>query len=359
MVSLTASVNLARDDFQLAVDQTVPLDGTLGILGPSGAGKTTLLRLLAGLDRPDDGRITIGTTVWFDREQSVHCPPHERGIGHVFQDARLFPHLSVAGNLKFAAKRRRGRKPLDIDIPDMLKLAPLMDRMPHTLSGGERQRVALGRALLNAPKLLLLDEPFSAIDGDQRAALLPLLREVTMAAGLPTIIVSHNLSELSYLSETLWVMRSGKVVAQGPVAEVMNRLDLQEVSTPAEAGSVLEATVANHDSGYLLTRLTCAGETLTVGGFVASPGAAVRVRVYARDVALALAKPVDSSIRNALPAEVKTMICLPDTPYVDVLVGVGNAELRSRITRASADDLGLETGKPVYALLKAVSVETA
>lgn len=357
MVSLTASVNLARDDFQLAVDQTVSLDGTLGILGPSGAGKTTLLRLLAGLDRPDDGRITIGTSVWFDREQGVHCPPHERGVGHVFQDARLFPHLSVAGNLKFAAKRRGGRKPLNLDIPDMLKLAPLMHRMPHTLSGGERQRVALGRALLFAPKLLLLDEPFSAIDGDQRAALLPLMQEVT-AAGLPTIIVSHNLSELSYLSEKLWVMRSGKVVAQGPVAEVMNRLDLQEVSTPAEAGSVLEATVSNHDPDYLLTRLTCAGEILTVAGFVASPGAAVRVRVYARDVALALAKPVASSIRNALPAEVKTMVWLPDTPYVDVLVGVGNAELRSRITRASADDLGLETGKPVYALLKAVSVET-
>jgi len=359
MVSLTMSVKLARDYFRLSIDETVPLAGTLGILGPSGAGKTTLLRLLAGLDCPDDGRIAVGTTTWFDGEQGVYCPPHKRGVGHVFQDARLFPHLSVAGNLRFAEQRRGGRRPLDLDISGMLGLVPLMHRMPHTLSGGERQRVALGRTLLNAPEFLLLDEPFSAIDGEHRLEILSLMRDMIAATGLPTIVVSHNLSELSYLADRLWVLRSGQVVAQGPVADVMNRLDLQEVSAQADAGSVLQATVRDHDPHYQLTRLVCAGEMLTVAGVIGSRGDLMRVRVYARDVALALTKPVDSSIRNVLPTELRAIVQLPGTPYVDVLLGVGDTALRARITKASADDLGLETGARAYALLKAVSVETA
>ena len=358
MLSLDIQFSVA--DFSLCLSQQLPLSGVVGVLGPSGSGKSTLLRVLAGLEAGAEGRICFDDQVWLDTHAKRFLAPHRRAIGYVFQEANLFHHLDVAGNLAFGHRRARvstHRPDLEAVI-DALELGGLLKRSPATLSGGERQRVAIGRAIINNPRLMLMDEPLSAIDYERRSELIPYLRAVIEQFGIPMLYVSHELDELAALADRLLVMRAGRCVAYGATFDVMRRLDLGEVSGAREAGAVLEARVEDHDAVFHLTTLICGNQRLSVPRFAASTGDSVRLRVHARDVALALVEPKGLSIRNVLNAVVAEVAEQADGPSADVLLDIGGQFLRARITRASLAELGLRVNDRVYALVKTASVES-
>ncbi len=356
MTPLNIEAVLELGNFSLQISEQLPVDGVLGVLGGNGAGKTSLLRLLAGLEHPQSGRLEVDGVCWFDSERGIALPTHERRVGMVFQDARLFPHLSVAGNLDFAARRARGPAVPREQVLATLGLGPLLNRRPAALSGGERQRVALARALMSAPKLLLLDEPLSAADMGYRGELLSYLHEVIGSFGLPTVYVAHTLDEMTRLARHLLVMRGGKCVANGRITEVLAQLDLPEVSQGHQSGAVIEATVAAHDATYQLTHLTFGDQQLSVTGLMGTPGDQLRIRIYATDVAIATRRPEAISIRNVLTATVDGIRVDAQLPYADVLLTSGGHPIRTRLTRASLDELGLAEGQSVFALLKAASL---
>lgn len=357
-MTLSLSLQQQRGAFRLNLDNTWSGNGVLGVLGASGAGKSTLLRAIAGLDGDVRGRIQWREYCWLDSSVDRLVPAHQRAIGMVFQDVRLFPHLDVAGNLEFAQRRADDAGPeIDVnEVTGVLALGSLLDRRVTTLSGGERQRVALARALLRRPQLLLLDEPLSAVDTTRRAELLSYLRQVFSEFSLPAIYVSHSLDELASLSDDLWVMRQGQVVACGDAPALLARLDINEVSEGVAAGAVLEVTVTKHFENYGLTQVQLAEQPLWLPAFSAEPQSKRRILVHARDVSLALERPRGLSIRNVLAGSIEDMAPLDDGVSVDVLVRVGQTLLRSRITRASRDELGLTKGRPVFALVKSVSL---
>lgn len=359
MATLHIDAQLHRGDFDFALQLSLTLDGMLGVLGPSGAGKTTLLRIIAGLEEGAVGRVQLDDSHWQDSGQKQWVPPHQRGLGYVFQDARLLPHLSVRDNLEYAVKRSRqpdNTPPWD-DVVAALSIEGLLARSPSTLSGGEQQRVAIARALLSGPRLLLMDEPLSGTDIERRGELLPFLRDVVERFAVPVIYVSHSLSELSMLCDQLLVLRAGRAVALGPTATILQRLDLGEVSDPAEAVSVLEAAVVDHDSDYDLTRLSLSGQFLWVPMEPLAVNSVLRLRVHARDVALAVTRPEGISVRNILEGVVKAVAPDGTGPGASVLVDVDGQIVRSRVTRQSVDQLALAPGSAVYALVKAASVE--
>lgn len=338
-----------RGDFTLEVNASIPPAGVTGIFGPSGAGKTTLLRLIAGFERPDRGR------VGFDGEDWTGLAPSRRPVGTVFQSPRLFPHLSVRGNLDYAAKRAATGGPAFVSVVEALGLEPLLDRRIQTLSGGETQRVALGRALLTAPRLLLLDEPLAALDADRKAAILPYLRTALTRFAIPALYVSHSIDEMARLADRIMVLREGRVATFGPAASVIEGLD-PAPGDGFEAGVIVEATVANVPNAYGLSRLDLAGQSLTVPGLVGVPsGASVRLRIRARDVAIATQRPEGLSIRNVIEAN---LIERRDRGvHADLLLDARGPHLRARITRESADALSLAEGQSLFALIKTVSLE--
>ncbi|MEN0654274.1 MULTISPECIES: molybdenum ABC transporter ATP-binding protein [Hyphobacterium] len=338
-----------RGDFTLSVEVSRPAMGVTGIFGPSGAGKTTLLRLIAGFDRPDRGRIV------FDGEDWTGLPPSRRPVGTVFQAPRLFPHLSVRGNLDYAVKRAAAGGPGFADVVEALDLAPLLDRRTHTLSGGEAQRVALGRALMTAPRLLLLDEPLAALDAERKAAILPYLGSALKRFAIPALYVSHSIDEMVRLADRIMVLRDGRVAAFGPAAAVIEGLD-PAPGEGFEAGVIVEAAVADRPNAYGLSRLDLAGQALTVPGLDGvSEGAVVRLRIRARDVAIATQRPEGLSIRNVI--EVRLLERRDRGVHADLLLDAGGPHLRARITRESADALSLVEGQTVFALIKTVSLE--
>jgi len=345
--------------FRLAVDSRLPLDGIVGLFGPSGHGKSTLLRAIAGLERGTRGRIALNGEVWQDDGRQLFVPPHRRGVGYVFQDARLFPHLSVRGNLRFGERRApsavRPRLALDRVI-DMLDLGPLLRRRPAGLSGGERQRVAIGRALLAAPRLLLLDEPLSALDLRRKAEIIPYIERLRDDLALPVIYVTHSLDELSRLARTIILLSEGRIVAIGGVQEITQRLDLQPLTGRFEAGSVLDARVVGQDRRYAMTVLEVAGQILRMPEVDAPPRSTLRLRVRARDVALALTAPQKISIRNMLRGRIAAIDLEPGA-FAEISVDLGGPLLRSRITREAADELGLAVSTPVFALIKSVALD--
>ncbi|MDG1065656.1 MAG: molybdenum ABC transporter ATP-binding protein [Luminiphilus sp.] len=356
MTVLRIGLEKTLGEFSLQITQQLNIHTVLGILGNNGAGKTTLLRLLAGLDRTERGVIEFGGSTWLDSNRGIFVPPHKRRIGMVFQDARLFPHLTVEGNLNFAADRGVGQLLPRTEVLSALGLEGLLARKPEGLSGGERQRVALARALMSAPQLLLLDEPLSAADMGYRVELLPYLRRVIERFSIPTLYVAHTLDELTQLADQLLVLREGRCVALGSVTEVLVQLDLPEVAGREEASSIITARVTSHDLEYQLTYLAFGGQTLSLSGLVAMPGADVRIRVFATDVAIALLEPAGISIRNVLPAIVTAIRIDAASPFADVLVAVDGQSLRVRMTRASLDELNLTESQHVFALLKTASL---
>ncbi|HEX7037085.1 MAG TPA: molybdenum ABC transporter ATP-binding protein [Pseudomonadales bacterium] len=358
---LELRVEIDLPAFSLRVNETLPLAGFTAVFGPSGSGKSTLLRAIAGFERPVRGRIALGSDVWLDRAAGIDRPPHRRPVGFMFQDDRLFPHRDVAGNLAYAARRNRGVGGIGFDaVVEALDLAPLLDRRVQALSGGERRRVALGRTLLRAPRLLLLDEPLTGLDRERKADVLAYLQSIPKRFGLPALYVSHDIDEVATVADDMLVLAEGRVQMHGTAAAVMERLDLQPLTGRFEAGVLVEGRVTDHDRRLHLTHVDLGGDVLTLPLIDRVPaGAAVRLRIRARDVAIATERPVGLSIRNVLAGRVEEVLEGDEPAFAEVWVQLTGARIRARLTRAAVEALRLEPGSSVFALVKSVSFQSA
>ncbi|MHC0054436.1 molybdenum ABC transporter ATP-binding protein [Actibacterium sp. D379-3] len=358
MALLSLDVRLDQGGFSLNAVHEARLSGITALFGPSGAGKSTLLRVIAGLERGAVGRVGFDGALWQDSAARVFVPPHRRGAGLVFQDARLFSHLNVAGNLRYAARRSAGAGAItEAAVIEALDLAPLLARRPAALSGGERQRAAIGRALLARPRLMLMDEPLSGLDMRRKAQILPYIARLPQAFGLPVLYVTHAIDEVTRIADAMIALNGGRVVAAGPLAETFARLDLVAGGSRFEAGVILTARVTGQDAAYHLTRLTVGGQPLTMPAAQIAPGTAVQLRVRARDVLLATERPRGLSAQNILAGTVREILTEPDTAFAEVFVTVGEQVVRARVTRAAVAQLGLAAGQPVFAVLKAISFD--
>ncbi len=349
--------------FLLDARFAAPATGITALFGRSGAGKTTLVNLLAGLVRPDRGRIAVGGEVLFSAEEGIDVPPERRRLGYVFQEGRLFPHYSVHGNLTYGRRRGARGGAIGFDaVVALLGLGALLDRRPGDLSGGEKQRVAIGRALLAEPRLLLMDEPLASLDAPRKAEILPFIEKLRDELHLPVIYVSHAMEEIVRLADTLVLMSEGRIAAVGPVEELTSRLDLRPLTGRYEAGAVIRATVAGHDVTYGLSELAFPGGRLRVSHVALPLGTPVRARIRARDVALATTRPIGISFRNIFAARV-TEVAPERAPIVDVRLDIGTpaqpVALWARVTARAAHELGLTPGREVFALVKTVALDRA
>jgi molybdate transport system ATP-binding protein len=351
---MTLRVDLTHrvDGATLSMRFEAPTPGVVALFGPSGAGKSSLLNAIAGLLRADHMRVEL------DGEDLQGMPAWRRGIGYVFQDGRLFPHMNVRDNLRYGLRRARGGGIGFDDTVALLGLGGLLRRRPHTLSGGERQRVAIGRALLQQPRLLLMDEPLSALDQARRDEILPYLARLRSVASVPIVYASHSLDEVMRLADTLVLIEGGRIVACGPVTEVAARVDLH-LALRDDAGGVLLGQVAAHSEERQLTAIACGAEFVWVPMTDAKLGARVRLRVPAREVILALDAPRAISVNNILPALVVDLA--ENVAGHAALVGleVAGGQLLARITADAAERLALLPGKRLLALVKSMSVELA
>lgn len=332
--------------------------GITSLFGRSGSGKTSLVSLLAGLARPDRGRIVIDERVLFDSEMHIDVPAERRQVGYVFQEPRLFPHMSVRGNLRYGmgrAGRNGDPAPEFAAVVELLGLGAMLHRRPATLSGGEKQRVAIGRALLSGPRVLLMDEPLASLDGDRKAEILPYIENLREATRVPIVYVSHAIEEVVRLADTMVVLSDGAVMASGPVEAVMARLDLRPYTGRYEAGAVLPVEVASQDGADGLTELRFGGGSLWVPAVDLAPGTRFRVRVRAHDVSLDLVRPERTSVLNVFAGIVKE-IEPGQGAQADVLVDVG-VLLVARLTRRAVSQLALHPGVSVFASVKAVVVD--
>jgi molybdate transport system ATP-binding protein len=357
-----------RDGFTLEADFEAPTPGVVALFGRSGCGKTTLVNIISGLLAPDEGRIQLGDVVLTDTRAGVSVPVEERRIGYVFQDARLFPHFSVLGNLRYGLTRSRRRGStarasgvagdtrtigLD-DVVDLLGLAPLLGRRPHQLSGGERQRVGLGRALLSQPRLLLLDEPLASLDVARRGEVLPYLEALRDHLALPMVYVSHQFDEVLQLATHVVLMDAGRIVTHGTLNEVSVRPELRAIVGPDAVGSVLDGVVTRIDPSQGMADLRLGHGTLFVSLQNVAVGARVRVQLLARDIILATQRPQGLSVRNELQGLIAEL-APDDHDGVLVKVDIGGEVVLSRVTQDAAAALKLQPGTPVWALVKAVS----
>ncbi len=358
-MTVAARIAARRGSFDLEVDLALPGDGVSCLFGPSGAGKTTVLRCLAGLSACE-GRVACGEEVWQDDAQGIRVPVHRRRVGYVFQDAALFPHLTVEGNLAYAERRvpAAERAFSRQDVVAWLGLGELLPRRPATLSGGQRQRAAIARALLTSPRLLLMDEPVASLDLAARAEVLDHLQRVQRRLSLPVVYVTHAPGEVARLADHAVWLAQGRVRAAGAAPDLLGRLDLG-VELGPDAVSAVSATVREHDPGYPMTVLDCPWGSLWVARLDREPGERVQARVRARDVSLDLDPPGRSSISNLLRLRVLSM-SEPRGGEVLVRLGgppaEGDAALLARITTRSRDQLELKQGLEVYARVKAVSL---
>ncbi|HEY0823010.1 MAG TPA: molybdenum ABC transporter ATP-binding protein [Ramlibacter sp.] len=355
--AIALRVRLPRPDFVLDVDLALPARGITAVLGPSGSGKTTLLRCVAGLERAAEARVRIAGETWQDSAQGVFLPTWRRPLGYVFQEASLFDHLDVHGNLEFARRRAPGGGSAAglQDLLALLGITHLLDRRPHQLSGGERQRVAIARALATQPRILLLDEPLAAVDYARRREILPWLERLHDELRIPMLYVTHSGDEVARLADHLLVLDEGKVRAAGPLAETLARIDLPAIPGE-EAGALLHATIAERDARWQLAQVRFAGGALWVADAGLAPGHAVRVRVLARDVSLALVPPERSSIQNVLPCTVRAIAPGAHGSQAMVQLACGESLLLARITARAVEALGLAEGTPVWAQVKSAAL---
>ena len=349
---------IERAGFALDVNLELPSQGITGVFGVSGAGKTTLLRCIAGLEPAAAGRLAVAGEAWEDTRAGVSLPVQQRNIGYVFQEPRLFDHLSVRANIEYGNKRRPGATPTDFErIVELLGLGPLLERHPAALSGGEAQRVAIARALLCSPQLVLMDEPLAALDRARRNDILPFLDRLHAEAQIPIIYVSHNIDEVCRLCDHLVVMDAGGVAASGPLQDVLVQLDIP-VLGGSNAGSVIEGTVSGYDSDDDIACLDFSGGQLWIPGEAGAEGDVVRLRIQASDVSLCRSRPEQSTILNILPAEVDA-IQPADGAAVLVRLLLGNDRIVARVTRRSIRELGLREGESLFAQIKSVAVRAA
>ncbi|MSO70528.1 MAG: molybdenum ABC transporter ATP-binding protein [Alphaproteobacteria bacterium] len=328
------------------------------LFGRSGAGKTSLVNIIGGLVRPDAGRIVVDGETLVDTSRGIFTPKHRRRLGYIFQDARLFPHLSVRGNLLYGQWfNARGDKAPKLDgIVALLGLEALLARRPSALSGGEKQRVAIGRALLANPRLLLMDEPLAALDDARKAEILPYLERLRDEARVPIVYVSHSVAEVARLASIIVALEHGTVSAIGPVGEVMGRLDFLPVAGPAEAGAVLDAVVAGHDDALGITRLETAAGLLSVARLDLPAGARLRARIRARDVMIATQALTGVSALNLLPGRI-VEVAEQGRGVFELAVEVRGQRILALVTRKSVQDLGLAPGREVTAVIKSVALD--
>ncbi len=351
---------LVHPGFRLTLDERLADAGVTAIFGANGVGKSTLLRAIAGFETPVAGTVCWHGVAWFDNARGINVPAHRRPAGYLFQDARLFDHLDVMGNLNYAERRCRGIRHMQRgDVVDALDLGPLLKRRVIALSGGERQRVALARTLLASPELLLLDEPLAALDAPRKADILPYLATVIRHFGLPTLYVSHDLDEVAQLADRMLVLADGRVVAHAALPRVLEQLDLGVITGRMENGVLLTGRVAGCDARLHTASVDIGGGQLLTLPLRAdlAPGDAVRMRVRARDVALALDEPRRISIRNVLAGTLTRIEVDPSCGMVDAHVALAACSVQARLTLAAVEALQLQPGQRVFALVKSVSFE--
>lgn len=356
MNSLLFKGKVIRKDFELDFDLELPGSGISAFFGESGAGKSTLLRTVAGLVRPSGGKIRVGEDIWQDDEKKIFVPTHKRSVGFVFQDAALFPHLSVKKNLEYGMKRVPAEKRI-ISLEralDLLGISHLLDRMPDTLSGGEQQRASIARALATSPDILLMDEPLAALDMKRKSEIIPYLSRLNEELKIPVLYVSHALEEVSVLADHLVLLEKGKIIATGKINDMLTRLDLP-LAYYDVASAVINGKVVEEDKQFSLSTIQFAGGNIFLPSKNLKLGQNIRLRIQARDVSLTMEKPVNTSVLNAFEAIV---INLSDDSNGQVLIELDakGTRLLSRITSKSVNTLKLDKGKPVFAQVKGIAV---
>ncbi|NMY28027.1 molybdenum ABC transporter ATP-binding protein [Pseudomonas sp. WS 5021] len=352
-------LQLHYSGFALDVDLKLPGRGVTALYGHSGSGKTTCLRCIAGLERAGDGFVQINDQVWQDSRNGVFVPPHKRALGYVFQEASLFPHLSVLANLEFGLKRiPKAQRRVDMaHATQLLGIGHLLDRHPQHLSGGERQRAGIARALLTSPQLLLMDEPLAALDSQRKGEILPYLERLHDQLEIPVLYVSHAQDEVARLADHIVLLSEGKALASGPIGETLARLDLP-LGLGDDAGVVINGTVSEHDAHYQLLTLQLPNSPLQmrVAHAPLELGKHLRFKVQARDVSLSLQPGEHSSILNCLPVTVTQEIPADNSAHVLVRLDAAGTPLLARITRYSRDQLQVHPGQALWAQIKAVAV---
>ncbi|MBV8650082.1 MAG: molybdenum ABC transporter ATP-binding protein, partial [Alphaproteobacteria bacterium] len=346
---------LGRFELEIAFESG---PGITALFGRSGAGKTSLVNIIAGLARPLSGRIAVDGVELVDTARGIFVPKHKRRIGYVFQEGRLFPHLTVRHNLLFGRWfNPKPEKPASIgDVTSLLGIEPLLDRRPAALSGGEKQRVAIGRALLANPRLLLMDEPLASLDAQRKDEIMPYIERLRDETRIPIVYVSHSVAEVARLATTMVLMSNGRVDAVGPVAELLGRLDLAPMTGGAEAGAALDTIVAGQDERYGLTRLRCAAGEIAVPRLDLPEGAPVRIRIRARDVIIALAPPRGISALNVLPGRIAE-IGAESGGVRDLSIALAEGRLIARVTQRSLTELNLVPGRQIFAVIKSVALD--
>ena len=355
-MSIRAAFRFDKGGFRLEVDIDVPARGVTALFGPSGAGKTTLLRAMAGLENHTGSFLQLGDEVWQDSRTTL--PVHQRALGYVYQEPSLFPHLDVRGNLNYGYHRARNtaRRPDMSAVMEWLGLTPLLERDTTTLSGGERQRVALGRALLSGPRLLLMDEPLAALDQASKEDILPFLDRLHEELEIPVIYVSHDREEVARLGDYLVMMEAGMIQAHGPMAEMLTRLDLP-LARSRDAGAIVEARVVEFDPRWHLNWLEFPGGRLALSGEALPVGKSVRLGIHARDVSLTLERQSDTSILNIIPCTVD-QLAMGDSGQCLVKLNAAGTTLLAGITEKSATTLKLGPDRPVFAQVKSLALLT-
>ncbi|MGC0995086.1 molybdenum ABC transporter ATP-binding protein ModC [Pantoea agglomerans] len=341
-----------QGDHVLEVDLQIPAKGITAIFGVSGAGKTSLINAISGLTQPQRGRIQLHDRLLFDAEQKIALPPEKRRIGYVFQDARLFPHYRVRGNLQYGMAPKM--KAQFDSLVSLLGLEALLPRFPLSLSGGEKQRVAIGRALLTAPDMLLLDEPLASLDLPRKRELMPYLQKLAKQVDIPMLYVSHSLEEILQLADNVLVLDAGKVKAFGPLERVWSSSAMRPWLPVSELTSVLRVQVLEQHPDYPMTALSLGDQHIWVSRVNQPVKTPLRIRIASADVSLALQPPQHSSIRNILPAQVVEWLEVGD--QVEVKLRIGISELWARITPWARDELGIRPDQWLYAQIKSVSV---
>ncbi|MNH95517.1 Sulfate/thiosulfate import ATP-binding protein CysA [compost metagenome] len=352
-------LKLRYSGFALDVDLQVPGRGVTALYGHSGSGKTTCLRCIAGLERAEQGFVQVNDEVWQDSDNRIFVAPHKRALGYVFQEASLFPHLSVLANLEFGLKRiPKPQRRVDMaHATELLGIRHLLDRHPQHLSGGERQRVGIARALLTSPKLLLMDEPLAALDAQRKGEILPYLQRLHDELDIPVLYVSHSQDEVARLADHIVLLSNGKALASGPIGQTLARLDLP-LAMGDDAGVVIEGRVSAYDADYQLLSLQLPDTTLNirVPHTPLDAGQALRCKVQARDVSLSLDNTGQSSILNRLPVTVVSEMSADNAAHVLIRLDAAGTPLLARITRYSRDQLNIHPGQPLWAQIKAVAV---